>query len=213
MKRRQFFTRLAAGIAGAAIAPRVAAEIIKDPETTPAFDTEMVDKRIEELKDYSSYNDHCFHGKKIRWNNKGKIRCTVDHGKMPRVNDMVLLNLLDDHHLPIMAMVTSVEDRGSSGDVTMITLDSEDPDKMVDLVGRHPDVVAWQAGMDTPPGWIMSMRNEDAFMGMCYSNAFPEPPYRYVDPRQYPMTPDEAYDGKHVGWIAQDDKMKWPEDL
>ena len=206
MKRRQFFTRLAAGIAGAAIAPRVAAEIIKDPETTPAFDTEMVDKRIEELKDYSSYNDHCFHGKKIRWNNKGEIRCTVDHGKMPRVNDMVLLNLLDDHHLPIMAMVTGI----SFQLVRMSTVDSEDPDKMVDIASAHLErntCYSW------PGGWLMRLEHEDAFMGIHLYSAFPGHASRYVDPRQYPMTLDEAYDGKHVGWIAQDDKMKLPQDL
>lgn len=191
MKRRDFFSRLAAGIVGVAIAPRIAAEITGDPELY--YDGKKVYPPTgEPPKDYSSYNDQCFHGKKISWNEKGFIRAWMDHGPIPRIHDIVMINILDDHHLPIMAVVTAVEDP-EDGLVTMITLDKNDPEKMVDIVNNHNNVIAWKSGMDTVPGWIMVLKNEDAFMGICTAFAFADHNqpgvFRYVDL----MTKNENY--------------------
>jgi len=195
MKRRQFFTRLAAGIAGMAVAPKIAAEILKTDERIDFL------KQQDTPEEYfpgnrSSYNDRCFFGKKICWDNKGEITCIIDHGPVPMINDIVMLNLLDDHHLPIMAIVISIDKE--SNDVkniephvlSMITLDRDDAERMADLVNSR-DVMVWQAGPSNyPQEWTMGLLNEDAFMGICTASAFAEPykgqpgVFRYVDPQR-----------------------------
>ncbi len=112
MKRRQFFNNLLGIGAGLAIAPRVAADILKTEDKMEGIS--LTDKGPFTIKDFDeammSHKDRfIFSGKEILWNDKGEIICEMDGGSVPRIADLVLIQLLwNNNKVNIAAVVTAV---------------------------------------------------------------------------------------------------------
>ena len=192
MERRTFFNRLAAIVAGAAIAPRVVAEIAKELPDVPShlnFDfTTVGDLQMNQPINL------IFSGRSIAWNEKGEVICELEEGYAPRVYDIVLLQLLwDKNTTPVGAIVTAVvgDDRGPNL-VHLTTLDKDSHVVMDDIATTEIDSLEFKEEAHIFNTEYKAISAVHAYRGIMMSNIFADN-IRRVDPRMYPMTEDECY--------------------
>ena len=201
MKRRDFFQRLLAGGVGIAIAPRIAAEIAKEEpiDEINEFTITDLDEGISIMhKDLRENGDRLhmsFSGEHLMWNDQGELICELNQGYQPRVNDIVWLQpLWDSNDINIPALVTAIvgTDSPVPRTIHLTTLDAEASRQIVSIV----EETTWWGSryLDHVNPEFKNLKTQFAYRAMIFANVFlEEPGFRYVDPRQYPMTYEEAY--------------------
>ena len=210
MKRRSFFNKLLGVGVTLAVAPRVIAEIVKDPETYTRLEpkTEFSVDDLDEAIRAVTKDNYIFSGQRIAWNAKGEIICDMEQGCSPRINDMVLIQLLwNNNTVNVAAMVTAIIGMNGQTDfsIRLLTLDKDAPDLMDKIIDdgfskSYPCTNKHAAYYNEDHRTIFA---QFAYRGIIMANAYPE--YRgqpgvfsYVDPRQHPMKPGECYREGHM---------------